>query len=110
MEGSIREQLIRIGNTNLGIRHALRIIQIIKQDSRHDRVGSFGSKDFVGFEVGHAFVGPREGAVLNDGDCGGGGGDVGGDDAAFAAGNDGSPVLHAFCHGYVGKMLECTSQ
>lgn len=100
MESPVRKQLIRIGNANLWIGDTLGIVQIIKQNGRHDRVGSLGSKDLVGFEVGHAFVGPCEGAVLDDGYGGGGWGNVGGDDAAFAAGNDGSPVLHALGHGW----------
>ena len=97
MECTIRKELVRIGNTHVWIGNALGVVDVIKQNSRHDRVGSLWSEDFIGFKVRHAFIGPCERAILSDRDSRCGRGNIGGDNTALAAGNDSTPVLHPLC-------------
>ena len=104
MEGIVRKELVGVGMLSLGILGALGIVEVGEEDGRHDGVGGLGGKDLVRDEVGHALVGPGEGAVLNDGGSRGGGGDVGRDGAALGPGDDGAPMLQTLGEDVVGTL------
>ena len=104
VEGIVRKELVGVGMLGLGILGTLGIVEVGEEDGRHDGVGGLGGKDLVRDEVGHAFVGPGEGAVLDDGGSRGGGGDVGRDGATLGPGDDGAPMLQTLSEDVVGTL------
>ena len=96
VESSVRKELVRVGQFRFWIGNALRVIEIMEQDGNNDRFRSFWRKDFVGFKVGHAFIGPCKSAVLGDGHSRCGWCDIRRDDTSVAACNYCTPVLHSF--------------
>ena len=104
------KQHVGIAQVVLGIRRALWILHVVKQEGGHDRVGRLRREYFEGTEVGHPLVRPRERLVLNDGEGGGGGSNVGGHYALLVFPcDDGAPVLQALGKGVVGSLRDAQS-
>mmetsp|Transcript_21290 Transcript_21290/g.31106 ORF Transcript_21290/g.31106 Transcript_21290/m.31106 type:complete len:241 (-) Transcript_21290:1141-1863(-) len=103
------EKLIWIVQSYLRITGIFCVVQVREENCRHDRIGSFRSKYFIGFEIGHALIRPGESAVLHDGYRGCGWSDVGRNNAALAASNNGTPVLHALGKSVVGSLCDTKS-
>jgi len=95
VEGTKREELVRVAELVPRIAETLTVIQIVKKESGHDRIRSLWGEDFVRLEVRHALVGPRKGAIMDHRNRRSGGCNVRRHDTTLTSSDDGPPVLHA---------------
>mmetsp|Transcript_7191 Transcript_7191/g.16402 ORF Transcript_7191/g.16402 Transcript_7191/m.16402 type:complete len:206 (-) Transcript_7191:146-763(-) len=104
IKGSRFKELVGVLEGCLWIGNTLWIIQITKQQGRHDRIGCFRCEDLIGFEVGHSLIGPGKGAIVYHRNGRRRGSDIGTHHAALATSHNGTPVLHPLGQCIIGTL------
>jgi hypothetical protein len=96
MEGSILKQLVGIIDLFGRVSVTRFVLQVGKENGRHDGIGRFWGENFIRFEIWHAFIGPCKRAVLHHRSCRRGRGNVRRNNASIVTCYNSTPMLHPF--------------